>query len=129
MKNILLLVTVFLSGHLFSQTEEWLKLGTDTEKTTYYYKPHSNNKAWIKMESPQLTYYDNDGKSKTTDGYQLNLWIYDCDEKQLGLIQMITYDKSGNVLQTLNLKSFEIELRYVIPNSLGENFLQAFCKK
>ncbi|MBW8359314.1 MAG: hypothetical protein K0M63_05850 [Weeksellaceae bacterium] len=128
MKNILLLVTVFLAGHLFSQTEEWLNLGTDAKQSTYYYKPHSTNKAWIKIASPQITYYDN-GKNKTVDGYQLNLWLFDCEEKQIGVVQTTTYDKSGNVLRTLHIKSYEIELQYVNPNSIGENFLQAFCKK
>ena len=129
MKNILLLVTVFLAGHLFSQTEEWLNLGTDAKQSTYYYKPHSNNKAWVKVESPQIAYYDKDGKNKTADGYQLNLWSYDCEEKQIGVVQTTTYDRAGNVLGTLSIKSYEMELHYVNPNSLGENFLQAFCKK
>ena len=80
------------------------------------------------MHHRKFTYYDN-GKNKTVDGYQLNLWLFDCEEKQIGVVQTTTYDKSGNVLGTLNIKSYEIEMQYVNPNSLGENFLQAFCKK
>lgn len=38
------------------------------------------------------------------DGYQINLWQYDCDEKQIGIVQLTTYDKLGKVVGSYSKK-------------------------
>lgn len=128
MKRLFTLFTIFLASHLFSQKDDWQLLGT-ANLHTYYYKAHSRNKAWIKTESKQLEYIDNKGAKKVIDGYQMNLWQYDCDERQIGIIQLTTYDKLGSVVGSYSKKSYEIELEYVNPNSMGEYFVNVFCER
>ncbi|WP_332032718.1 surface-adhesin E family protein [Kaistella sp.] len=129
MKNILLLATIFLFSNLYSQTNEWEFIGSAPDSNSYYYKPNSENKAWIKIESPQLEYINKEGQRKYVDGYQVTLWQFDCEEKQIGIVQTTTYDKKGLVLNTLSIKNFEIDMTYVNPDSMGEVYLTAFCQR
>lgn len=129
MKSTLLFFAVTYSSFLFSQSNDWKYLGKkDSEKTIFYFKTNSNDTGWIKSESPETVYYDKNQK-KVIDGYQITLWKFDCDERQIGLVQTTTYDKKGNVKKTLSLKSFQIEMDYAVPDSLGEDFLKAFCEE
>ena len=68
-------------------------------------------------------------KRSDVDWTQLTLWQFDCEDKQIGVVQATSYDKLGNVLSSLNFKSYEIEMTYVNPDSLGEAYLRAFCQR
>lgn len=130
MKSLFLFCSLFLSNYLFSQTEEWKYIGLDGKgNSTYYYKSNSKNTGWIKIESKETIYFDENQNEKKIDGYQLILWKFDCEEKQIGVIQSITYDKNSKVLSSINLKSYEIEMFYIVPNSVGELFFKSFCSE
>lgn len=129
MKSLLLFTAVAFSNCLFSQTNDWKYLGkNDSEKTIFYFKPNSNDTGWIKSESPETVYYDKNQK-KVIDGFTLNLWRFDCEERQIGLVQSIIYSKNSKLLQSIFLKDYEVEMNYVIPESNGEAFLKAFCEE
>jgi len=129
MKNILLLSTLIFCCNVYSQTEEWQYLGEQSNGTGYYYKSNSEDKAWIKTESPQLEYFNKEGQKKHVDGYQVTLWQFDCADKQIGIVQATAYDKMGNFLSSLSFKSYEINMMYVNPDSVGEVYLRAFCQR
>lgn len=45
----------------------------------------------------------------------------------MGITQLITSSKSGEVLKTTKIKDDLVEMDDVLPDSVGESFLQSFC--
>ncbi|MGI9650863.1 hypothetical protein [Chryseobacterium sp. RLHN22] len=43
------------------------------------------------------------------------------------MIQIAVYDKDGKNVYSTKLKDYEVEMEYVIPDSVGENYLNAYC--
>ena len=100
------------------------------QETDYYYKLNSYNTAWTKEISKKTKYYPTRSETpRIIDGYQINLQKFDCSEKKMGIIQITTYSKSGKVLKTSKSTDYYVEMNYVIPDSLGESLLNAFCSK
>lgn len=128
MKRFLLLMTLLCGADLFSQDWREIAIGNDSK---YYYKPNNDKTGWIKEVSEKLVYYsaNTDKSKKIIDGYQISLYKFDCSEKQIGILQMTTYSKSGNVLKTLKINEYLVEMNYVIPDSIGEGMLDSFCYK
>ncbi|MDR6157027.1 mRNA deadenylase 3'-5' endonuclease subunit Ccr4 [Chryseobacterium sp. SLBN-27] len=124
MKKIILLLPVFITTNLFSQ--DWKEiLASDNHK--YYYKPSTEKTAWIKDVSEQTEYYPANNNKKIIDGYKIILYKFDCSEKQIGVLQMTTYSKSGKVLNTTRINEYLVQMDYVIPDSIGEGILDSFC--
>lgn len=117
MKKILLLFALLISCNvLFAQKSEWELIAEGVDSTMYYYKPNTKNTAWIKVVEE---------KNKNVE-YLINLYQFDCDERKIGVVQVVSY-KNGKVLNSTTLKSYEIEMRYVVPESIGETLLLYFC--
>ncbi|MGH2666403.1 surface-adhesin E family protein [Flavobacterium sp.] len=127
MKKILLLLSLFTFS--FSYSQDW-KLLFDQENGEYYYKPNTYDTAWIKIVSEKTKYYPNKAsqKEKIVDGYQMVLWKFDCNSKQLGIIQSTVYSKDGKMLQTFKQNEVLVEMNYVNPDSVGEGLLNQFCE-
>lgn len=128
MKYILLFMSFFSTSYCYSQ--EW-KLVTEVKNGSYYYKPNTNETAWIKIISDKTEYYPTEspeGVKKTVDGYQLVLWKFDCISKKLGLIQTSVYSKDGTLLNKSKQNDVLVEMEYVIPETLGEEILKAICQ-
>lgn len=118
----------FLSSYCDGQ--DW-KLVTELKNGSYYYKPNTNETAWIKIISDSIEYYPTEspqGVKKTVDGYQLVLWKFDCTSKKLGLIQTSVYSKDGTLLSKSKQNEQLVEMDYVIPDSLGEDILKSICQ-
>ncbi|WP_322969505.1 surface-adhesin E family protein [Faecalibacter sp. LW9] len=126
--KIILLFFLSFGCNLFAQDSEWNYIGTGTDKTKYYFKINSENTAWTKEESKETVYFVKNLK-KTIDGYHLSLWKFDCDEKQIGIVQKNTYSKDGKLIDNISLKSYEVEMDYVVPDSIGESLIKSFCEK
>lgn len=118
MKKILLLFALLISCNiLFAQKSEWKLIAEGADSTMYYYKPNTKNTAWIKGVKAK----------RKDDEYYITLYQFDCEERKIGAVQDITY-KNGKVLNNVVLKSYEIEMGYVIPESIGETLLLYFCQ-
>jgi hypothetical protein len=127
MKTVLLLFIVFIGENLTAQ--EWQYIATSSDGTEYYFKPNSSKTGWIKQVSAKTDYFPKElkGQKKTINGYNICLWKFDCDEKQIGLIQKNTYSSNGEVVDSIIIKDYNIEMLYVVPDSTGERLLKAFC--
>lgn len=49
------------------------------------------------------------------------------DNRKLGLIQIVVYDKNGKTVNSTKLKDYEVDMDYVIPDSVGETYLDTYC--
>lgn len=127
MKKIVLLLTLLIGANLFSQDWEEILKGNDNK---YYYKPNTDTTAWIKETSDKMAYYPTNSKNKKIiDGYKIVLYKFDCSEKQIGILQMTVYSKSGKVVSSAKISELFVEMNYVIPDSIGEGMLNLFCEK
>lgn len=129
MKKFLIIAAILIGANLFAQDWEYITSGEKNNK--FYYKPNTDDTAWIKEVSNKLSYYETNKEQskKIIDGYQITLYKFDCSKKQIGGIQLITYSKSGKVLKTYTFPEYLIEMNYVVPDSIGESLLKSFCKK
>ncbi|WP_345989314.1 surface-adhesin E family protein [Chryseobacterium sp. Chry.R1] len=127
MKRSLILLPLFIGANLFAQ--EWKYVTATDDGTIYHFKPNNDNTAWIKQTSNKIEYYPDNkvGSKKTTDGYKILLYKFDCSKKQLGMIQVTIYNKDGKYLNNFETKEFLVEMSYVVPDSVGENILNAMC--
>lgn len=127
MKKILLLLSFFTFSFCYSQ--DW-KFISEQNNGAYYYKPNTEDNAWIKIVSDKTEYYPSKTslKKSTTDGYQIILWKFDCRSKKIGVIQSTVYSKDGKVLQTYKENEVLVEMNYVNPDSVGEELLRVFCE-
>ena len=105
----------------------WLPVITSFEaKEKTFMAVNTNNTIWIKKVSENTEVYVNQEK-KIIDGYQLILFKIDCDNRKLGLIQVAIYDKKGEIVTSTKLKDYEVDMDYVIPDSVGEIYLDTYC--
>lgn len=126
----LLFLNIFVC-QIYGQTTEWKYITTDSAKREYYFKKNSHETAWTKEVSKTIVYFTGDKMQdeKVVDGYQINLYKFGCSDKKIGIVQVSTYSKSGEVLKTTKIKDDLVEMNYVLPDSVGESFLQSFCSK
>ena len=132
MKKILLLFLInSIYFQFYGQEREWQYITTDSENREFYFKSNSYNTAWTKEVSSKITYFPDNKiqNKKIIDGYQITLYKFSCSEKKLGVGQITTYSKMGTALKTSRLDEYEIEMDYVIPDSIGEELLESFCNK
>lgn len=123
MKKIVLLIVVFLTfASSYAQDWEFLFKLEDGE---YYYKPHTDETAWIKFVeySPNKTA----SQKKIIKGHVIFLWKFDCIAKKIGVIKTTTYSKEGKVLEAMSQDEMFVEMDYVNPDSVGESLLTIFC--
>lgn len=55
-------------------------------------------------------------------------WIIDCDERKIGLVSAVYYDKNGKVLNSIEIPEILTEFRPVVPSSIGEGILDFVCE-
>ena len=127
MKTILLLILLFTLSNSYSQDSEWTQL-FENKQGNFFFKPNSNNTAWIKIVSEKTKYtLENSTQEKIVDGYRVMLYKFDCYSKKIGVMKLITYSKDGELLDSINLKEYQVEMDYPNPDSVGEGFLKLFC--
>ena len=125
MDKLLLALSLFIFS--FSYAQDW-KFIFENTTDTFYYKPNTDNTAWIKVISGKTEYYPKTSTGlKIIDGYVLTLWKFDCENKKAGLIQWNVYSKEDTLLATLKQNRYLVEMAYAIPDSVGDGFFGAFC--
>ncbi|MFM9945087.1 MAG: surface-adhesin E family protein [Bacteroidia bacterium] len=127
MKIILLLMSFFITSFCYSQNWKFL---SEEKNGIYYYRPNTDETAWIKIVSDKMEYYPKKTSQKlaTVDGYKILLYKFDCKSKKIGVIQATVYSKEGEVLDTYSENELLVEMNYVNPDSIGEYLLKTFCE-
>lgn len=124
-----LLFSLFLFIFSFSYSQDW-KFLFEKNNESFFYKPNTKNTGWIKVFSNQTEYYlKNIVNVQVTDGHTLTLWKFDCENKSIAPLQINVYSKTGRLLQSVINDESSSNKTYVIPDSVGERFLNAFCNK
>ena len=128
MKQVIFFFLFFSYSYCYSQDWQFL---FEVELDTYYYKPNNKNTAWVKVISEKTEYFPSKSslKTKSIDGYKIQLWKFDCLERQIGLIKSTTYSKEGKPIHNYSLNELLVEMDYVNPDSIGETLLSTFCTK
>lgn len=122
-----LLLTSGLFIFSFSCAQDW-KYIFENNTDTFYYKPNTENTAWIKVISSKTEYYPKTSTGlKIIDGYTLTLWKFDCENKKTSLLQWNVYSKEDSFLAGLQQNKHVVEMDYDIPDSVGEGFFHVFC--
>lgn len=124
-KTSVLAFLIFIN-FVYSQ-KTWLPVTTSFEPDEKTFMAlNTNNTIWIKKVSKNIEFHTQQGK-KNIDGYQLMLFKVDCDNRKIGLIQIVVYDKNGKTVNSTKLKDYEVDMDYVIPDSVGETYLDTYC--
>lgn len=124
-KTSVLAFLIFIN-FVYSQ-KTWLPVTTSFEPDEKTFMAlNTNNTIWIKKVSKNIEFHTQQGK-KNIDGYELMLFKVDCDNRKLGLIQIVVYDKKGKTVNSTKLKDYEVDMDYVIPDSVGETYLDTYC--
>lgn len=123
MKKILLLLLLLVFS--LSYAQDWKFLFKEPNKT-YYYKPNSENSAWIKIVSNKIEYYQSN-VLKSVDGYKLMLYKFQCNPKKIGIKQIIVYSKKGKLMRNMSEKDHLVDMQYANPKTNVELFLNVFC--
>ena len=128
MKIIVTFLLLFMSSTSLCQS--WTHIGTQANGDEYYIKKHSNEvgstKVWIKLISKSIEYYKK-GKKYITSGSQLTLYDTDCSERKLDVRSIVTYNSKGVVLESHEKEDYESDWSSVVPDSVGEAFLEKAC--
>tara|TARA_R110000850_G_scaffold245318_1_gene370200 strand:+ start:329 stop:712 length:384 start_codon:yes stop_codon:yes gene_type:complete len=126
MKQTLVLVLIVFSIKTYSQNWEQI---LQTEQEEYFYKPNTQNTAWIKIVSEQTEFIsEKTQKKKIIDGYKMILWKFDCNGKKIGVIQAIIYSTDGKSINSFKQNEILVEMDYVVPETIGEKLLDIFCE-
>ncbi|WP_439480931.1 surface-adhesin E family protein [Chryseobacterium aquaticum] len=131
MKKTLIFIFIISFLKVYSQQSDWKYITGSKDNVEYFFKPKSHNTAWTKQVSKKVKYYTsgNVKSLKTIDGYEIVLYKFDCSEKKLGLGSSVIYSKLGDVIKSTDIDEYEIEMFYIIPDSVGETILNSFCAK
>ena len=123
-----LFLLLMLPFCLFSQDWKVISVGVNSN---YYIRKHSENpndtKVWIKEEGPKIEYTNAAKKKVFMKGKHIVLWDIHCDDKQIGLISSTLYTSSGSVVNNTVIPSYSVEFQDVIPESMGEQWLNEAC--
>lgn len=100
--------------------------------TIFYMSPKYMSKVGHKKVEAWGTqvYYQNDiDRRMYTDEYAKDLWIYDCATRSVGLKQGVDYTQTGQTKYSRSIPDHQVEMRRVIPQSVGEAHLNYACSQ
>ena len=128
MKQLLLIIISFFAFS-YSFSQEWKLIDEGANGSETYIRPHSDNSAWIKKTKSDVPLdYEKYGFDKTTEGYTLVLYRFDCRSLKLGVLASNFYNNEGEVKYSKQLKEYEIDMNYAVPETIGEFWLKSFCE-
>lgn len=119
------------SKNAFSQTTEdgFIYLGEDKVGIGYYVLKEKENltttSIWIKKVKPIKIVKTKNGKyKKTSGGWDLYFNEIDCNEREIFIKEINTFDSNGKLLQTKkSMDSYKI-----IPGSMGDLIRKEICQ-
>jgi hypothetical protein len=130
-KIILLLLITFLSKAVFCQS--WIYVGKSSDGNPYYMRSTSvesslTKKVWVKHNKSKLTVKKSGRTLTYINGYDVLLYEFNCEEKQLMLHSVISYSSKGTVVDSYRPQDYEKEWSDVVPESVGEMLLEKACE-
>jgi hypothetical protein len=108
----------------YSQKTDWIEL-IDTEERTNYYKVHTEDTAWFKVDLKK----DNKKHKGKVIRKILILIRFDCDKGTYGILSTIFYDDDSEVIEKESVNELFLTMEYVIPDSSIENYYIIFCNR
>jgi len=125
-KKISILALLITINFYYSQ-KTWLPVITSFEpEVKTFMALNTSNTIWIKTVSKNIGYYTAKGK-KVTEGNKLVLYKVDCSNRKLGILQIAVYDVNGKILDSTKFEDYNVEMDYVIPDTVGEIYLDTYC--
>ena len=139
MKNISLIITLFLSFGAFSQN--WIDVTKDKFgnkyliKSTYFSKGNDNDftstptsiKIWTKKIVLKIEDKTSKGKGKIYyNPYIIELSEFDCENSKSRVLSRIAYTSKGGVIMSEDLQYSD--WNFIIPESVGETILNKVCE-
>ncbi len=124
-----LLFLQLLSFCSYSQSKDWITVSVKDGDTTlvkadYHSKNEDGIKNWFKVTKKTYTH---EGK-KYKNIYIMMLSVFDCENNRPKSIQIIIYNRSGEVIDSHTFKDYEQEWSDVVPETMGELVLNSICK-
>lgn len=110
---------------------EWESVGS-TNENIYLIDPDKirtaseYGKSYLKVWVKQVIYNDITKDGFSVGDYEIDLWHIDCNALTSGLKSYAEYKKNGNLVNSRQLTY--VEMRDVIPNSVGEGVLEKACQ-
>ncbi len=124
MKYLIILFFVF-NLNANSQTSEW-KLLEENEEFKIFTKDHSKKSSWYMMEYKKIKIEETILGDKQKIKRVLILHEFDCENKMMGTLAVISYDENGKTITSNDYGKYA-DLKHVIPDTLGERILYNFC--
>ena len=97
----------------------------------YYIRKHSkregDTKIWIKEVGNKIEYTNSAKKKLFIKGYKLFLLDTNCEEMQMAVMQTALYNSLGKLVQNKVEPSYSVTFEDVIPDSIGEFWLNEAC--
>ena len=131
LRFLIVLISLVLSNPCLSQ--DWVYAGASTKGDKYYVRNSSTEeyegkKVWTKQVSKTITYKKGNKTYTLTDGYCLNLRIYDCSGRRFKLVSFAYYNSKGTVVYSYQFPDYLTEWQDVFPDSIGEMLLDKVCE-
>lgn len=127
--RVLLVLLFVLPFSMYAQEWKWFSTQGTSE---YYIRKHSNNsndtKVWIKEVGPKIEYKNSAKKKAFVNGYELFLCDINCTDMQIATLRSTIYTSQGKVLQDRSTPSYLVEFQDVLPDSIGELWLNEACE-
>ena len=131
MKKFIYILGVIVFCSEAAAKSDWLEMGRTDEFNYFINVPSVKNinvygkpiiQAWIKME----IYNDITKDGLSVGDYSLLLYHINCEDETIGLKSSTDYKSNGKTLgRSLNYTS--VEMKDVIPNSIGQGILSYGC--
>jgi hypothetical protein len=134
MKLKLLLFIMAFSFASAVSAQDWIYVGQSAKDESKYYirsTPVANNyhkKVWIKQTNKKITIQKNGKSVVYNDAYDLILYEFNCNDRQILIHSMASYSSTGTLLESYKPEEYEKEWSDVIPDSVGEMLLNKACE-
>lgn len=115
---------------------DWQSFEESTDDFYFYNRKMMKKKSnlveiWIKQvakSSKKLEMQEEGFPKEQVYDYSIMLQIVDCKNEKIKLVQFNNYDEKENVISSLTDNGVS-EWRRIIPDSIGEAFMNIACKK
>ena len=128
---LILIVTCCSFSKLLAQ--DWTFVCNSKDgKEKYYLKstPVSNDGGDIKVWSKTLmSKYINPKNKKTYLNVEYKiLYEFDCTDRKMQFLSINVYNASGDIIYSYEFKSYELEWKHIVPETIAEQLLDKACE-
>ena len=123
LKTLVLMILVFFSTFSIAlaqtkliSTNRWLCVTTSAENEKYYVRDDRKKiadkryEAWVKIQNYE-------------GSYDLNLGVWECDNRRFEIRHTAVYDRNGKLLSSRSVSDRQM----VVPDSVAESVIKRIC--